>query len=167
MADKKKQSAVQRLFGVGPYGSALSVGLLFVAVLLARETPGGWMPISQMTKTVALNVGVVGAFLLVWWSVKTLKPRERGQRLCNEGPFRYVRHPLYASFLSWFDFGFAIYLGHWAFVAWALSLHPLWHWLIRKEEREMELQFGKAWRDYASQTGRFLPRLISSSGTDK
>jgi len=154
-----KQSKLQRVFGVGPFGSVLSVGLLFAAVLLARATPGGWMPISEDARVVALNVGAIGAFVLVWWSLRTLKPSKRGQILCTTGPFRYMRHPLYASFLSCFDFGFAIYLGHWAFVAWALALHPVWHWVIRKEERVMEDQFGKAWRDYAARTGRFFPRL--------
>lgn len=156
----KKQSAVRRLFGVGPYGSVLSVGVLFLAVLLARATPHGWMLISQQTKVIALNVGAAGAFLLVWWSLRTLKPKDRGHYVCTRGPFRYVRHPLYASFLSWFNFGLAIYLGHWAFVAWAVSLHPLWHWVIRKEEKEMQAQFGDEWVDYASRTGRFVPRLI-------
>lgn len=156
-----KQTRLQRVFGVGPLGSVLSVALLFLAVLLARATPGGWMPVSEDTRVIALNVGVVGAFLLVWWSLRTLKPSQRGHVLCTTGPFRFVRHPLYASFLSWFDFGFAIYLGHWAFVAWALALHPLWHWVIRKEEQIMTEQFGKAWRDYAARTGRFFPRIFS------
>jgi protein-S-isoprenylcysteine O-methyltransferase Ste14 len=105
-------------------------------------------------------VGAAGAFLLVWWSLRTLKPKDRGQYVCTRGPFRYVRHPLYASFLSWFNFGLAIYLGHWAFMAWAVSLHPLWHWVIRKEEKDMQAQFGDEWVDYASRTGRFVPRLI-------
>lgn len=158
-----KQSRLQRVFGVGPFGSVLSIGLLFTAVLLAWTTPGGWMGISEDTKVVALNVGVAGAVVLVWWSIRTLRPSERGQVLCTAGPFRYVRHPLYASFLSWFDFGFAIYLGHWAFVAWAIALHPVWHWVIRKEERVMEDQFGQAWRDYAARTGRFFPRILPAA----
>lgn len=158
-----KQSKLQRVFGSGPFGSVLSVGLLFVAVLLAWATPGGWMPISQDTKVVALNAGVGGAVLLIWWSLRTLKPKQRGHFLCTTGPFRYVRHPLYASFLSWFDFGFAIYLGHWAFVAWAIALHPVWHWVVRKEEQVMEEQFGQAWRDYAAKTGRFFPRFLPAA----
>lgn len=163
-----KQSRLQRVFGVGPFGSVLSVALLFLAVLLARATPGGWMAVSDNARVVALNVGAVGAFALIWWSLRTLKPKQRGHVLCTTGPFRFVRHPLYASFLSWFNFGFAIYLGHWAFLAWALALHPVWHRVIRKEERVMEDQFGQAWRDYAARTGRFFPRLWSiDSGTGK
>ncbi|MGD9258071.1 MAG: isoprenylcysteine carboxylmethyltransferase family protein [Gammaproteobacteria bacterium] len=163
-----KQSRLQRVFGVGPFGSVLSVALLFLAVLLARATPGGWMPVSETVRVVALNVGAVGAFLLIWWSLRTLKPKQRGNVLCTTGPFRFVRHPLYASFLSCFDFGFAIYLGHWAFLCWALALHPLWHWVIRKEERVMEEQFGQAWRNYAARTGRFFPRFRSiSSGSGR
>ena len=160
-----KQSAYQRIFGVGPLGTAISIGLLFLAMVVARSTPGGWLAIPEFWRLVALNAGGVGAVAIIWWSLKSLKslkPEERGRKLCTRGPFRYVRHPLYASFLSWFNFGLALYLGHLAFLAWAVLLHPVWHLLIAREERAFEEQFGQAWRQYAAGRGRFLPRPGSS-----
>lgn len=154
-----KQSTYQRVFGVGPMGTAISIGLLFLALVVARQTPGGWLPIPEGLRLVALNAGAAGAVAVIWWSLKSLKPEDRGRRLCRTGPFRYLRHPLYASFLSWFNFGLAVYLGHVAFFAWALLLHPVWHVLVRREERLLEARFGAEWRDYAASRGRFLPQL--------
>jgi len=33
-----------------------------------------------------------------------------------------------------------------------------YHRLARREEEEMETQYGEKWREYAASTGRFLPR---------
>ena len=46
---------------------------------------------------------------------------------------------------------------------WTL-LHPVWLWVIRKEERAMEEEFGEAWREYAGRTGCFVPRVRSLLG---
>jgi len=157
-------NAYQRMFGCGPFGSALSLGLLFVAMLVARETPQGWLAIPQGVRTVALNLGAAGALALIVWSTRTLRPADRGNKLCTSGPFRFVRHPLYASFLSWFNFGLAIYIGHIVFFLWALLLHPLWLWAVRKEEAAMAAEFGKSWDEYARRTGCFVPRLGALMG---
>jgi len=142
----------------------LSVGLLFLALLAAREMPQGWLMISHNVKLVALNVGAAGAFALIYWSTRTLRVDDRGRKLCTSGPFRFVRHPLYASFLSWFNFGLAIYIGHVAFILWALLLHPVWLFVIRKEEAAMSEEFGQAWTSYAGRTGCFVPRLRTLLG---
>ena len=157
-------NAYQRIFGRGPFGGAISLGLLFLALLVARETPQGWLVIPQGVRVVALNIGAAGALALIIWSTRTLKPSERGRKLCTGGPFRFVRHPLYASFLSWFNFGLAVYLGHVAFFLWALLLHPVWLWVVRKEEKTMEDEFGQAWQEYAGRTGCFVPRLRTLLG---
>jgi protein-S-isoprenylcysteine O-methyltransferase Ste14 len=65
---------------------------------------------------------------------------------------------LYAAFLTFFNFGLAVLLNSWLYVAWALVLHPLWHLNIRGEEALMKEQFPSAYDDYRVRTGRFVPR---------
>ena len=84
---------------------------------------------------------------------------ERGNKLSTRGAFKYVRHPLYAAFLSIFDFGLAVYLNSYVYIAWAILLHPVWHYVIRYEERLMVNIFGQVYVDYQARTGRFFPRL--------
>lgn len=89
----------------------------------------------------------------------SLPARDRGKRLHTGGAFQYVRHPLYAAFLSVFDLGLAFYLNSYVFVLWAVILHPVWHWAIRYEEELMIEIFGDQYLDYQNNTGRFLPKL--------
>jgi protein-S-isoprenylcysteine O-methyltransferase Ste14 len=96
---------------------------------------------------------------MIVWSVTSLPTTDRGNKLCIAGAFRYVRHPLYAAFLSIFNFGLAVYLNSYIFVLWAVLLHPIWHYVVRYEERLMINVFGEEYFEYQKKTGRFFPRL--------
>lgn len=102
--------------------------------------------------------------VIIVWSFRSLPTADRGNKLCTSGAFKYVRHPLYAAFLSVFDFGFAIYLNGYIFVLWAVLLHPIWHYLVKYEERTMIDTFGEAYLEYQERTGRFLPKLMINGG---
>src|SRR3712207_6288586 len=66
---------------------------------------------------------------------------ERGQTVVSTGPYRYVRHPMYASMLLFFP-GSALLLGSWG----GLLLCPVllgvlvWRTALRSEEHTSELQ---------------------------
>ena len=81
------------------------------------------------------------------------------------GPYRYVRHPQYAAFVL-VMLGF---LFQWPTLV-TLIMFPILVWtyvrLSIKEEREVEREFGDAYRRYAHETPRFFPRpgKVVSSG---
>jgi protein-S-isoprenylcysteine O-methyltransferase Ste14 len=77
--------------------------------------------------------------------------------------FKYVRHPLYAAFLDFFDFGLAVLLNNWIYIIWAVLLHPVWHLLINKEEEDLKKIFPGEYEEYCKNTGRFIPRIIKKS----
>jgi protein-S-isoprenylcysteine O-methyltransferase Ste14 len=92
---------------------------------------------------------------------ETVLTRER-HALVTGGPYRVIRHPLYATgsglfvavglmAASWFILLFALI----ALTAIGLVVVPL-------EERELEARFGDAYRSYRARTGALLPRLTSS-----
>ena len=78
--------------------------------------------------------------------------------LVTGGIYRHVRHPQYTGFLL-------ITIG--MILEWAtLPLLLMWPVLVvlyvrlaRREERDMEAEFGVAYRHYRETTGMFLPRL--------
>jgi protein-S-isoprenylcysteine O-methyltransferase Ste14 len=91
------------------------------------------------------------------WSV-TLELR-RGHQLIQQGVYRLIRHPMYASILL-YGLGQGLLLANWlagwsAFLAFALL------YLVRtpREEQMMCEYFGQAYRDYMRRTGRVFPRL--------
>ncbi len=156
---EKKSTRFSKIFGSGPIGSLISLVLLFITSWLNKRI--NLPPISNnqsLLNSIFLVSGLITLVIIVW-SVKSLHPTDRGKKLCTTGAFRYVRHPLYAAFLSVFNFGLAVYLNSYIFVFWAVLVHPIWHYLIRYEERLMIDTFGETYKEYQKKTGRFLPRL--------
>src|SRR5215467_5623867 len=83
----------------------LPVEWLLPPVLIALrvgEIEAGWLPV----RVVGLAVGLAGAVLLVWASVLLgrLMIHEAAVRedhaLIESGPYRFVRHPVYAGYLA-------------------------------------------------------------------
>jgi protein-S-isoprenylcysteine O-methyltransferase Ste14 len=147
-----------RIFGSGPFGLVASIVFLAGAVYVDRQFETPPLLDSHGLRSVILAVSVLVTVALVVWSVKSLPASDRGCRLCTDGAFKHVRHPLYAAFLSVFNFGLAIYLNSHVFVAWAVLLHPLWHHVVRYEEQLMIEIFGDEYVNYQKVTGRFVPR---------
>ena len=149
-----------RLFGSGPLGLVLSVVLFVIAVLLKDKIS---LPNIFSNSLVIYTIFVLNTFLcltLAFWGFKSLSPVDRGKKLCTSGAFKYFRHPLYASFLSFFDFGFAVLLNNYIYVIWALLMLPMWHWIIAKEEKLMLQEFQGDYKAYCARTGRFFPKPI-------
>jgi protein-S-isoprenylcysteine O-methyltransferase len=148
-----------RTFGAGPRGLIISLGLFMVAWRLEPVVGLPAIVDSDVVRWTVFGLGILGAVALALWSFKSLPPADRGVNLVTTGAYRYLRHPVYATLLSSFDFGLAVLLNNWIYVIWALALHGVWHWNIRKEEALMLQAFPDQYPEYCRNTGRFLPRL--------
>ncbi|MBN2161320.1 MAG: isoprenylcysteine carboxylmethyltransferase family protein [Pontiellaceae bacterium] len=81
------------------------------------------------------------------------------QQLVTDGPYRIVRHPLYASII-WMFFGAALaYLNPLAAVENALIFIPAMVYRSNLEEKELARTFGDAYLNYRNKIGRFFPRI--------
>ena len=148
-----------RLFGAGPLGVLLTLGLLGFAWWCKAHFPSGTMGLPAFVRYVVLIVAGAGNIAGVIWSFRSLPVSQRGRGLCTQGAYRWVRHPLYASFISVGAPGFAVFLNQWIGLLWVAMLHLLWHLVIAFEEKGMVAQFGNEYLVYAKRTGRFIPRL--------
>jgi protein-S-isoprenylcysteine O-methyltransferase Ste14 len=80
------------------------------------------------------------------------------QTLVTGGPYRFVRHPLYAS-LVWMFYGASLaYLNPLAALETTLIFLPGMWYRSNLEEAALLERFGDAYRAYRARTGRFLPR---------
>jgi protein-S-isoprenylcysteine O-methyltransferase Ste14 len=149
-----------RIFGSGPLGLILSVGLFFIARFLAKymDIPQIFKDASYMPIYLFAGLTLI-TILLIVWSIRSLKPQDRGKALITTGMFKYFRHPLYAAFLSVFIFGLAFLMNNWIFIFWAVILHPLWHLLVMREEKMLKNIFPNDYDEYCKKTGRFVPKL--------
>lgn len=160
---KKLFADFRKTFGSGPVGVMVSLILLFIAFLVNGQFSVPPISDNQALLDIIFIASIVLTLVLIAWSIRSLPAADRGNRLVTSGAFRYVRHPLYAAFLSVFNFGLAIWLNSYVYLAWALLLHPVWQFLVRDEERMMVATFGDAYREYQKRTGRFFPRLIKKA----
>jgi protein-S-isoprenylcysteine O-methyltransferase Ste14 len=157
---EKNPTRFHKIFGSGPIGLLISLVLLFIAGWLNRHI--SLPPLSEnrfLLNSIIIVAGLITLVIIVW-SFISLPAADRGNKLCTSGAFRYVRHPLYAAFLSVFNFGLAIWLNSIIFIVWAVLLHPVWHYLVRDEEQMMIDIFGDTYLEYQKRTGQFFPRLM-------
>jgi protein-S-isoprenylcysteine O-methyltransferase Ste14 len=104
------------------------------------------------------NVFIVGGFFLLASAWKVLYEAQRAHRLAITGIYARMRHPQYVAFVL-IMFGFLL---QWPTLL-TLAMFPvlvfMYAYLSRREEADMEAQFGEEYRQYAARTPRFLPRL--------
>ena len=157
MAQKSTQFG--KAFGSGPVGLAISLILLLIASWFNEliKLP----PISNNRSLVEtiFSMSILMTLIIFVWSARSLRRTDRGNQLCTTGAYSVVRHPRYAAYLSFFNFGLALYLNSYVYIVWAVLLYPIWHYLVSFEERRMVDVFGEAYIEYQQKTGCFLPKL--------
>jgi protein-S-isoprenylcysteine O-methyltransferase Ste14 len=153
-----------RIFGSGPKGLLISLILLFLSFYLKNlfNIPKIFVDQDFMRLLIFAFLTAVSIVIIIW-SFISLNPKLRGKTLITTGALKYFRHPLYAAFLTFFNFGLAILLNNWIFVIWAIILHPIWHLLVAKEEKALKITFANDYEEYCKNTGRFFPRLFQKS----
>jgi len=152
-------NAFLRVFGAGPLGVLLSIGSVVLAFIVRDSDPAGTLGLPAPLRQVVLAVAGLATVAGIVWSFRSLPVAQRGRGLCVQGAYRWVRHPLYASFITLGAPGLALFLDHWVFLLWVGALHLLWHLVIPFEERLLLARFGEEYRAYTRRTGRFVPRF--------
>ena len=91
-----------------------------------------------------------------WSATVTIK---KDHRLVRDGPYRYVRHPIYTGILLGFV-GSAIARDEWrAVLAVAIAFAALWR-KLRLEERWLTETFGDEYRRYREQVRALIPFVL-------
>jgi protein-S-isoprenylcysteine O-methyltransferase Ste14 len=102
-----------------------------------------------------------GGFMLIAVAWRVLYAAQRVGELAVTGPYARLRHPQYLGFIL-IMFGFLL---QWPTLL-TLAMFPVLTYmyvrLARHEEREIEAEFGAAWRAYAAEVSGFVPRLTAT-----
>jgi len=152
-------SRIQRIFGVGPIGFVADVVLLLFLWLLDRRL--GHVAISSAPQWVMAPGLVLIGFWVCWhiWCARTIMKWWRDGQLCTDGPYRFVRHPMYAGVLWLLNTGIALALNSWLLLLCPFVIFFVTTALVRREEKMMTEVFGEKYSRYAARTGRLFPRL--------
>ncbi len=154
---------------VGLLGIALTVPLLtvtnFQAVLANGKSPA-W------PAGLALALYALSTLLFLWSAIsarhamlKLAFTPDAPQFIVKRGPYKWVRHPFYSSYLLYW--GAPLLLCPYSLVVWgAFCLMGSIYMIaaIMEERRFAMSEIGSIYRDYAGQTGRFLPPIRSLVG---
>jgi protein-S-isoprenylcysteine O-methyltransferase Ste14 len=128
--------------------------------LRVGEIEAGWLPV----QVVGLAVGLAGAVLLVWASVRLgrLLIHEAAVRedhaLIESGPYRFVRHPVYTGYLALLLGSGVASLNVCLWLLWPVSLLGI-RIQAASEEQLLEERFGQDYERYVRRTGRLVPRI--------
>jgi len=92
------------------------------------------------------------------WSSGHIK---KNKALATDGPYAYVRHPLYVGNIT-LGFGFALASGLW----WSLALLivillAFYPHAIHQEDENLHRMFKKDWEQWRKKTWALIPRLTS------
>jgi protein-S-isoprenylcysteine O-methyltransferase Ste14 len=124
-----------------------TVLLLFAAWLILMPLDAvrfGWSEVPSWLQILGA-LGVVLSFYIMFLTFRenaylalvAKLQEERGQSVVSTGPYRYVRHPMYASMFMFFP-GSALLLGSWWGLLLCAVLLGLLVWRIPHEERMLE-----------------------------
>jgi len=104
-------------------------------------------------------------FLLLSSAWSVLYEAQQAGKLAVTGLYARIRHPQYIGFVA-IMFGFLL---QWptivTVIMFPILLTMYWR-LAKKEERDSQTRFGKAWDDYAARVPAFIPRLSLLSSKD-
>jgi len=125
------------------------IGIAFVILMSASGKP------TDVSFIAGVSLVVMGISARLWASGHIKK----NKALATDGPYAYVRHPLYVGNVA-LGCGFAVASGLW----WSLPLltgilFAFYPPAIRKEDRKLHRQFQEAWEQWRKETRALIPRL--------
>lgn len=106
------------------------------------------------------------AALITIWSHRILGNHWSGDletkadhRVVHSGPYRWIRHPLYSSYL-FIAVGLLLTTGNWLVSGLVFSYFSAVAARSWKEEEMLSARLGEDYAEYRRRTGRFLPKVI-------
>jgi protein-S-isoprenylcysteine O-methyltransferase Ste14 len=145
------------VFVVGLGGS-----LLWIAWPSALPLPiavPGWLSFSALVAAEAGLILLMSVHLSLGVHFSGTLHLRQDHRLVEIGPYRWIRHPMYTSFLLLLG-GLAILIGD-LLVGAVFAASQVWVLCVRLKDEEamMAERFGADWERFRSRRGALLPRL--------
>ncbi len=152
----------------------LAVGLPLWLSILAYVVNPRWMqwaafPSPEWLRWIGAGLGVMAVPAALWvfqsigQNVSETVLTKNQHELVTHGPYRWVRHPLYAVG-SGLIMAIGLLAANWFIVAFALlALVLIRTVVIPREETVLLATFGDRYREYMGQTGGMVPRPFGRS----
>jgi protein-S-isoprenylcysteine O-methyltransferase Ste14 len=151
-----------------PVMLALTVGYVAVGIALWRPLPVIFSPIQLIIVLVIGSLLYFPGIALYLWGYWTLgrmfgissrfgATLYRDHRLIRNGPYRFVRHPMYLEVIL-AAFGALLIFRAWAMVLFSISSLVV-ILRARREEHLLADEFGEDWERYKQEVNGWIPKL--------
>lgn len=143
----------------GVCGTVFAI-LHFAAILLAKNLPDARAAVAALLYAAALA--------LFWWAISANRNKPLSAvfspdlpvHIVNHGPYRYIRHPLYCSYLMTWIAGCIGTLAWWL-VPTVIVMVIIYIRAARQEEEKFSrTSLAPVYRDYRSRTGLLTPKFL-------
>ena len=149
----------KRFFGTGPKCVLICFILIIMVYYLEGYLGIAKMSISDLVSKVVFIITIILTLVFFTWGIISLPGKKRGVDLVTSGAYKYIRHPLYASFIVFFIFGLSIFLKSYGVLISWVSLIFVCGKIVENEEKYCISLFGKEYKKYKDRTKKFIPRI--------
>lgn len=137
----------------------------FIYILFPELLSWAEISLPVALRIVGIWLGVIALLWFLWihrYLGNNLSVRLRikdAQTLITDGPYRWIRHPMYTAFYLLHLATFLLAANWFIGVSWMAGLTIIIALRVRREEAMMINRFGEQYHLYMQQTGRFLPTI--------
>jgi len=147
-----------------------ALGLVFYATLTAwffwpDAFSWTYFPIAPAVRWLAVLL-LLPVLMFYAWSFRSLGNNYRGgvglydaHELVTTGPYRWIRHPVYASFIAIMLLVFLLSANWLLGLSGLILVSAVAATRIPIEDHQLQERFGPAWDSYRDRTGRLIPRM--------
>ena len=164
-----QKNQLRRFLGISPLGIVITILIWFIVYYFEIILKIPKMIIHPTFRIALMTIFMIDALYLLIGGNYYLGKSGHGKELAKQGPFQFIRHPIYSVWIFSFTGILAMIFYSWALIFSAIPITIIWSWLVQREESEMLNKFGDEYKIYMEQTGQFLPswRAMRNSIEDK
>ena len=159
----RRQEGLFVLATLRPLGAAFWFGVLAWMInpaLMAWSS----MPVPLALRWLGVGWFFAGCALLVWTfrslgkNLTDTVVTRKHHTLVMDGPYRWIRHPLYSSAVLVVS-AICLITANWFLLATGVAVLSVLIMRTRTEERNLVARFGESYQNYMTRTGRFVPKI--------
>ncbi|MFC1905436.1 isoprenylcysteine carboxylmethyltransferase family protein [Chloroflexota bacterium] len=140
-----------------------TVFTFFIYILFPQTLAWASLQLPIWARLIGILLGLIALLWFVWvhsslgnnLSVRLLI--KESQTLVTDGPYRWIRHPMYTAFYLLHIAVFFLTANWFIGVTWLAGLTVIILLRVEREEAMMVSRFGEQYASYMKRTGRFIP----------
>ena len=148
-------------WGIGPKFTIISLIYAAIAFVIQNTLLTEFRFVIYSTlinKILGIVLILIGFITFIIPAFKIDKYFNEG-KLCTKGVYAYLRHPIYAGWISFITPGFVIFRGSILGITIPIFMYIIFRALIPVEEKYLLDKFGDEYLEYQSKVGAVFPKL--------